>query len=168
MSNNKRLPILLIVSLLLMWSLNACSTKKSFYELGSGWDYLRFPLLEPYYAIKIDDELGWQISLHAEPSQRNFRHFLNIRNVQKIAVEKGMVLVYSPYSKAIDLLDGQKKELHYFILLPNQNELGFETEEELSLILQQYGINQPQWQEPFSILTEFDQSGCLKWIPTCN
>jgi hypothetical protein len=41
-------------------------TKESFYQQGSEWDSLRFPLIEPYYAISMGDqeESGWSISLY--------------------------------------------------------------------------------------------------------
>jgi hypothetical protein len=168
MKKNIRLFFLLTVTLFFGCSLNACSTTNPFYQKGSGWDYLRFPLLEPYYAIKIDDQYGWTIPLYAEPSQSNFRYYPAILKVTKIAVENGAIMVYSKYSKRIESDQGQEKELHWFILIPNQTETGFETEEEFNIGLQQYGIHQPQWQEPLSILQTFDQTRCLKWIPGCK
>lgn len=164
-----RLYFLLALLLLLGFSLNACSVQKSFYQQGSGWDYLRFPLLEPYYAIKIDDDQGWVISLHAKQAERNFWYYLDIQDVSKIAIENDVIMVYSSYSKPIEIVaGGEKKELHWFILVPDQAEIGFETEEAFINSLQQYEIDQPQWQEPNEILKEFDQTGCLKWIPDCE
>lgn len=162
-------PYFLLTALLLLGgALIVCATPKSFYQQGSGWDYLRFPLLEPYYAIKIDDQYGWQIPLYVEPSQSNFRYYPDILNATKIAIENNTIMVYSAYSKLIELDKGQEKELHWFILIPNHTETGFETEEEFNISLQQYGIHQPQWQNPLSILQTFDQTGCLKWIPGCK
>jgi hypothetical protein len=163
-----RLYFLLMAILVLGCSLNACSTKKSFYQKGSGWDYLRFPLLEPYYAIKITDQYGWTIPLDVGPSKRNFRYYPDILDVTKIAVENGTIMVYSQYSKLIEVSGGQEKELHWFILIPNQIESGFETEEEFLNSLQQYGIVKPGWQEPLSILQTYDQTWCLEWIPNCR
>ena len=173
MKKNIRLYSLITILLLLGCSLNSCSTKKSFYQEGSGFNYLRFPLLEPYYAIKIDDEHGWTIPLYVKQSQTNFWYYLDIQDVRKIAVENGVIMVYSAYSKPIIVdisIDGKlkEKELHWFILIPDQIEKGFETEEEFNTSLQQYGINQPQWREPLSVLQQFDQTGCLEWIPTCK
>jgi len=165
---NIRFYLFLTAILFVGCSLNARVTKESFYQKGSGWDYLRFPLLEPYYAIKITDEYGWVIPLHIEPSKKNFLHYLDIQDVTKITVENGMIMVYSPYSKPIDVGGGQIKELHWFILIPDQAELGFETEEEFNVSLQQYGMDQPQWREPLSILQTFDQTRCLEWIPDCK
>jgi hypothetical protein len=155
--------------LLLGCSLNACSGQKSFYHMGSGFDYLRFPLLEPYYAIKIDDEHGWGIPLHAKQSTRNFWYYLEIRDVRKIAVENGVIMVYSAYSKPIEVVaGGEKKELHWFILIPDQAETGFDTEKAFMSGLQQYGIDQPKWDDSTTILKQFDQTGCLEWIPGCK
>ncbi|MHC1730418.1 MAG: hypothetical protein AB9888_00070 [Bacteroidales bacterium] len=169
MKKNHQSYFIVCVFLLMLSFLTSCSVKKTFYQNGSGLDYLRFPLLEPYYAIKIDGGNGWVISLHAKQSARNFWYYLDIQDVTKIAVENGMIFVYSTYSKPIEIVaGGQKKELHWFILIPGQTETGFETEEEFNLGLWQYGINTLQWQDPLSILKEYDQTGCLDWIPDCK
>lgn len=147
---------------------SACSVQKSFYQQGSGLDYLRFPLLEPYYAIYVTNEYGWSIPLHGKPTTRNFLYYLNIQDVRKIAVENGVIMIYTPYTKQIDLGDGQKRELHWFILVPDQIELGFGKEEDFKNKIQQYDINEPAWQDPKTILLKFDQTGCLDWIPDCQ
>jgi hypothetical protein len=165
---NKRWFLFLIALLFLGFYLNACSVKKTFYQKGNGWDYLRFPLLEPYYAIKISEKNGWVVSLNVEPAKRNFLHYLDIQDVRKIAVENGIITAYTPYPKPILMVDGQEKELHWFILIPDQAELGFGTEEEFNLRLQQYDINKLKWQEPLTILQTYDQTGCLDWIPGCK
>jgi hypothetical protein len=77
-------------------------------------------------------------------------------------------MVYSTNSKPIDIGGGVLKELHWFILIPDQAELGFETEDEFYSNLQEIGIEQPAWQEPLSILQKYDQTRCLEWIPDCN
>jgi hypothetical protein len=165
--------LLVVISLVLGCGLNTFFINKSFYQKGSGWDYLRFPLLEPYYAIKISDEYGWAIPLYTEKSKRNFWYYLEIQDVRKIAVENGAVMVYSAYSKPIlvDISENRvltEKELHWFILIPGQTETGFETEEEFNISLRQYSVDRPRWQEPLSILQTFDQTGCLQWIPDCR
>ncbi len=167
------LNFLLTIFLLLGCSLGPKSTKKPFYQTGSGWDYLRFPLLEPYYAIKIDDEHGWTIPLYAKKSQTNFWYYFDVQDVRKIAVKNNVIMLYSAYSKPITVNitdDGKEenKELHWFILIPDQTERGFETEKEFIVNLQQFGIEQPEWREPLSILQKFDQTRCLEWIPGCK
>ncbi len=144
---------------------------KSFYQESSRWDYLRFPLLEPYYAININDEYGWSIPvMKVDVSDRNFLSLVDILNVEKIAVVDGVILAYSSYSKTI-LLTGKsrvEKELHWFILIPGQAELGFETEGDFLMHVRQQGIERIRWQEPDVILEQFDQTRCLEWITGCK
>jgi hypothetical protein len=64
------------------------------------------------------EELGWGIALHGEPSTRNFLHYLYLQDVSKIAVENGVIMAYTPYTKQIALDNEQKSELHWFILIP--------------------------------------------------
>jgi hypothetical protein len=155
--------IIFISCLFLTWPRN-----RSFYEKGSGWDYLRFPLLEPYYAIQISEKYGWTIPLEAVTSDKNFRHYLEILNVSKVAVEEDKILVYSTFSKPIETNEGEAKELHWFILIPGKSEFGFSSEEEFIQKLQDLGIFKPNWQEPLFLLQKFDQTGCLDWIPDCT
>jgi hypothetical protein len=169
MKRNIKAIFFLTVFLVGIYLLSSCSTKKSFYQQGSDLDYLRFPVLDPYYAIKIDDEYGWEIPLHIKQAKRNFWDYLAILNVKKVAVDEDTILVFSEYSDPIEIIPGkQKKELHWFLLIPNQEELGFETEDEFINSLQQYGIDTPEWYEPNSLLEEFGQTGCLVWFPNCS
>jgi hypothetical protein len=168
-----RLNSLILLVLPLVCSLSACAFERTFYEKGSGWDYLRFPLIEPYYAIYVEsnnNDIGWSIPLNERPSSRNFRYYSAIVDVRKVAVENEVIMVYTPYSKPIMLAseDLEEKELHWFILIPGQAELGFETEAEFLDRLNDYGIDQPKWQEPKPILQKFDQTGCLELIPGCE
>ena len=157
-----------LILIVILIPLSACSSHDTFYKKGSGWDYLRFPLLKPYYAIYISDEYEWEISLQDGSPDRNFKYFSAILNAEKIAVDKSIIMVYTPYSKPIYVSPEQEKELHWFILIPGQTELGFEIEEEFSAQIQEYDISQPAWQEPKSILQTYDQTGCLDWIPCCE
>lgn len=158
----------LLTVIILLITISACSNRDSFYEKGSGWDYLRFPLLKPYYAIYISDEYEWEISLQDGLPKRNFKYLSAILNAEKIAIEKGFVMVYTPYSKPVYITPEKEKELHWFILIPGQAELGFETEEEFNTQIKKYDISQPIWQEPKSILQTYDQKNCLDWIPGCK
>lgn len=139
-----------------------------FYNNGSEWDHLRFPLIKPYYAIWISDKLGWEISLHISPLNKDMYYYLSLADVQKIAVENGVIMVYSPYEKTVDESVGQKV-LYWFVIVPDKNiEVGFETEAELIDNIQQFGIENPLWREPGDILYEYDQTSCLDWIPDCE
>jgi hypothetical protein len=106
--------------------------------------------------------------LQLEPSKKNFLHYLQIQDVRKIAIDKGIIMVYTPFEKLIYVSPEQEKALHWFILIPDQAELGFETEEEFTTYLKKYEISQPAWQEPEAILQTYDQTGCLDWIPGCK
>lgn len=158
----------LVIFAIVMCFQTACSFQESFYQKGSGWDYVRFPLLEPYYAIYISDEYKWEISLQDGLPSRNFKYFSAILDVEKIAVDRGVIMVYTPYSESIYVSPTQEKELHWFVLVPGQAELGFETEEEFVTQIMKYDLGQPSWQEPISILQTYDQTGCLDWIPECK
>jgi hypothetical protein len=139
-----------------------------FYRNGSEWDHLRFPLIKPYFAIYIDDEYGWGIPLEGSPSNRDFYYYLQIHDVQKIAVEKGVIMVYTPYKELVDARVGQKI-LYWFVFIPDQNiEQGFEKEQDFLVYIQQIGIQQPAWRTPDDILEEYDETRCLDWIPSCN
>jgi len=140
----------------------------SFYRDGSEFDHLRFPLIKPYYAIHITDEAGWQIPLEGVPSSRDFYYYLSLHDVQKIAVEKGVIMVYTPYKELVEESVGQKV-LYWFVFVPGQNiEMGFDNEEDFLAYIQQYSIQQPSWRTPDDILKEYDETWCLDWIPTCN
>lgn len=165
--------VLIVFCSLLVMLIGGCiilksSEPKSFYDIGSDWDYVRFPILEPYYAMNISDENGWVISLYVEPTKRTFRDYIQILQVTKIAVENDVIMVYSSYTRLIRDEDGKEKELHWFILIPNQAEIGFETEKEFMTALPQYGIEEPAWQEPLALLKTYNKTGCLDWFPDCK
>ena len=88
--------------------------------------YVRFPLLEPYYAFygTSDNKIGWQIDLYEKAPQINFRYYDAIIDVRKIAVENGVIMVYTPFSKPI-MLAGEEleKRNHYTGLFLSQVKL---------------------------------------------
>jgi hypothetical protein len=161
----------IVVALLLL--LSACKAIKyaqrdPFYNDGSDWDHLRFPLIKPYYATWSTHGLGWAINLHVSPLDKDIYYYLSLLDVQKIAVENGVIMVYTPYEESVDEDVGQKV-LYWFAIVPHQNiETGFETEAELLDYIQQYGIDKPDWRDPDDISLEYDQTWCLDWIPDCE
>ena len=162
-----------LMTIFFLTLLSSCKTVEyfqqgSFYRNGSEWDHLRFPLLKPYFAIYIDDEYGWGIPLEGSPSNRDFYYYIQLHDVQKIAVENGVVMVYTPYKELVDEIVGQKV-LYWFAFVPDQKiEKGFENEDDFLAYIQQYGIRQPSWRNPDDILKEYDDTWCLDWIPTCK
>jgi hypothetical protein len=163
--------LIIVVALLLL--LSACKAIKyahrdPFYNDGSEWDHLRFPIIKPYYATWSTDGLGWVISLHVDPSDKDIYYYLSLLDVQKIAVENGVIMVYTPYEESVRESVGQKV-LYWFAIIPYRNiETGFETEAELLDYIQQYGIDKPGWRDPDDISLEYDQTWCLDWIPDCE
>ncbi len=168
--------ILLIILLVIMLSgyyFSARSTNKDkdpFYKQGSGWDYLRFPLVKPYYAIKIENNNGWAISLQNELPLKKDTFSQEIHNVRKIAIENNVIMIYSLDDSTFS--DGNPDEkiiFHWFVLIPSEHiEIGFEKEADFSNFIRPYRINTVPWLEPLSVLQTFDQTGCLDWIPECN
>jgi hypothetical protein len=139
-----------------------------FYRNGSEWDHLRFPLIKPYYVIYISDKNGWQIPLETDPSWRDFYYYFTLQDIQKISVEKGVIMIYTPYKQLVEESVGEKV-LYWFVFVPNQEiEMGFDNEEDFLAYIQQYDIQQPSWRTPDDILKEYDDTGCLDWIPDCK
>ena len=145
--------------------------KDSFYQYGgSSRDYLRFPLIKPYYAIYLSDEVGWQIplDLESDPSQVDLYYYLSLPHVQKIAVDNGVIMVYAPYELPTDKTINHNVPQWYALLVDQNVEIGFVSEAEFLAYIRQYGIDQLDWQEPDDILQEYNQTRCLDWIPDCN
>jgi hypothetical protein len=159
-----------IFMITLSFLLPACSSRDSFYRKGSGWDYLRFPLLKPYYAMSLsNEEIKWVIPLERESPLKKESFLMEIRDVVKIAVVDNAIMLYSQDSTKIASSNIEEKVFHWFILIPNEHlEMGFENEDGFLKYLYQNDMDQPQWLEPISVLQEFDQTGCLDWIPDCN
>ena len=166
--------ILLIASLLILLSGCNCIEyfrRDSFYKQGSGWDYLRFPLIKPYYALASsdpNDKYGWSIHLEGDPASRDFYYYLELHDIQKIAVVRGIIMVYTPFKVDVDESVGQKV-IYWFVFIPEQSiEKGFDNEADFLAYIHQYDIQEPSWRTPLSILQEYDQTWCLDWIPGCK
>ena len=150
--------------------LSSCSSPDPFYETGSGWDYLRFPLLKPYYAMSLaNDELIWVIPLEHELPLRKESFLIQISDVRKIAVADNAVMAYSPVNTKIASDNVEEKIFHWFILIPDESlEIGFKNEDDFLSYIRQNNMNEPQWLEPIEILQKFDKTRCLDWIPECQ
>ena len=153
--------------------LSGCDTvsyyqQDPFYRNSSEWDHLRFPLIKPYYAIYITDEYGWVIPFEGSPLGRDFYYYTSVANVQKISVENNIIMIYTPVTNPVDEGLGEKV-LYWFVIIPEQNiEMGFDQENDFLTYIQQFGIQTPFWREPDDILSEYDQTRCLDWIPSCK
>lgn len=155
----------LLISSCQVWSNNH---DDPFYRWGSEWGYLRFPLIRPYCAIYSNDEFGWQIPLETDPSLREFYYYFSLNDVHKIAVEKGVIMVYTPFKQPVEESIGEKV-LYWFVFVPDQKiEKGFDNEPDFLGYIKQFGIGDPAWRAPDDILREYDETGCLDRIPNCK
>ncbi len=168
--NNIRITVLLMAAVLLFWNfLSACSSHDQFYVQGSGWDYLRFPLLKPYHAIYISDDIGWVIPLERKHPLKNDSLIMEIHDVRKIAIVNNIIMVYTPDSPKFLDETIDERIFHWFVLIPDEGiEVGFEIESDFVEYIHQNNLDEPEWLEPLTILQKYDQTGCLDWIPDCK
>lgn len=162
-------PFLILIAILLSnCSAQSDLQRDSFYSKGSGRDYLRFPLIKPYYAIYISNRDGWGVPLKADPPSDALYYYYQLHGVEKIAVQDGVIMVYTPYKEDVDESVGQKI-LYWFVFIPDQNiEMGFENKVDFNSYIQQYNIQDPHWLKPDDILQQFESTTCLDWIPGCK
>jgi hypothetical protein len=149
---------------------NSCSvfyskfqTNDPFYQSTGGLDFLRIPLIKPYDAIKGNEKLGWEIDM-----KTNDTYYISIKGIEKIAIEKGIILIYTPYNE--ESAEGLgEKILYWFALIPSKGiEKGFDNEDDFIKYIQDYGIREPTWLDPNAVFKQFDKTGCLQWIPDCK
>lgn len=145
------------------------SQQDSFYQDDGGFnDYGRFPLIKPYDAIIVDNEHGWYIELHIPPSEKEIYYYLGLVDVQKVAVENGVIMIYTPTKTSVDENVGQKV-LYWFVIVPDKSiETGFDNENDFLEYVQEYGIKAPVWIDADSAYQQFKRTGCLDWISDCN
>jgi hypothetical protein len=117
----------------------------------------------------LDEEYSWQMPLLANPSSKSTYYYSNLHDIRKLAVEKGIIMLYTPYvERNIDTSIGQKI-YHWFVIMPTSNiEEGFENESAFLDYIQQFEIQEPNWLDPSKTYEQFFQTGCLDWIPDCN
>lgn len=135
---------------------------------------MRIPLMKPYEMLKLNQQLeinrklGWGIQLHVSPSEKELYYYSAIYDIQKFAIENGVIMVYATYPQEVDTDVGQKV-LYWFVIVPDKEiETGFDMEAEFLSYIQTYGIELPRWIEPERAYEQFYKTGCLDWIPTCN
>lgn len=153
--------------------MNGCSKNEMhfrnndpFYRSSGEIDFLRLPLLKPYDVIKGSDEHGWTIDLFSPSNESS--HYLSVFHSKKIAVENGKIFVYTNSSE-----QGNKgrneKNLFWFILNPeNEKEIGFSSEDEFLSYIESNGLNEPKWIDIDKAYEQFNETGCLNWIPDCR
>lgn len=157
------LPILLIAIL----SCKSSSPKKvkhsdSFYNDSGEGRFLVVPLIKPYRVV-IDEGagIGWQMDF-----QEKYHASVGILSIEKIAVEKGVIMIFAPTTPEISL---SNSSWDWIVIIPDQKiEEGFEYEKNFLNYIRQYGIEEPNWVEPLEAFQQFEKSGCLSWIPNCE
>ena len=136
-----------------------------FYQSSGEIDCLRVPLLEPYEAIKIDDT-GWYIDLNPESLKEEF--CIGINDAKEIAIIDARIYVYSDYIRP----EGNNieiKSFHWFVIdVGNNTEMVFKTEDEFQQYLKNNGDITPEWMALDDAFKEFEQTGCLAWVPGCD
>jgi hypothetical protein len=141
-----------------------------FYNNVGTWDSLNLPLIPPYSLVYINKEYDWQMELKGNFSKELNNYFiLSLQNVEKVAVEKGVIMVYTPHAPNVDESLGQKS-LYWFVAIPHEgnSEIGFEDEVSFLDFIRTIGISSPRWVQPNVAYDEFFQTGCVYWIPDCK
>jgi len=146
-----------------------------FYKKTGDFDARFLPLIAPYKAMKpfgeSGDRNGWYIDLIVDDRGPKMSVYMQISQVEKVAVSNGVIMAYS---QEIINLSKQERDaglanLHWFVIVPaGRIEIGFETEEDFLAYIKKYGIDKPVWMDTQSAYDQFRKTGCLDWIPDCN
>ena len=132
-----------------------------FYVEASGFDYSRFPLINPYAIMTINRGKEWNLGI-----KDDIGFSYNVTNVKKLYVKKGFILVYASDSTTIN---NKKVYEAWFVINPNnKEEKGFVTEQEFLNYLKKENIEKPEWREVNAVFKQFVDTYCLEWIPGCN
>ena len=145
-----------------------------FYNINDD-DYplLHLPLIKPIEAERQDGRTPWRVFLpygmfvSIPNSQEEYAY--DIEELEKFAVSNGVIMAYSAYvDKKADAYI-QENYYHWFVLIPEKEIAeGFHTEDEFNQYIQTLGIQDPDWQTPDEAYEQFEQTGCLEWIPDCK
>lgn len=138
----------------------------SFYSAWVDWDGPRFPLIKPYDVFFLGQEERWVISLHSSLTSDQMEYYLNIYDVEKIAVTNGVIMVYTPY---VQDENDEQKAFYWFAIIPDKDiEKGFDNEFDFLEYVKEYGIEDIVWRSPEELNRKFLETGCLEWIPDCK
>lgn len=160
--------------LLLLFLMNGCvlfsarfRSKDPFYQSSGEGDYLRIPLIQPYEAIKGNDQEGWSIDLDVSPSEEA-TYYISIKRVEKIVIKEEVIFVYTSYVEESAKGLG-RKILQWFVLdAENGIEKGFDKESDFLDFISNYKVGELNWENPDELFGQFEETGCLDWIPDCE
>lgn len=151
-----------------------------FYDLN-GSDYPRghIPLINPVQATRDINSSSWNLellnSLHIdlpksqEQEVRKVYIYSHVAELDKFAVEDGVILAYSDYVNQQADAYIQENYYHWFVMIPSEDiTKGFHTEDEFNRYLETIGIQDPDWQMPDDAYEQFLDNGCLDWFPDCE
>lgn len=156
--------------------MNICGCQRSpsrfesqdpFYRSTGGFDYIRIPLIEPYEAINFDEKFKWYLDLDVSPGGDGV-YVLAIKDIKKFAIENRAIFIYTEYPEESASGLGEPV-LHWFVLLPDQNsEKGFARERDFQKYLEDTRMQDLNWVDPNDVYRQFNETGCLDWIPDCK
>ena len=92
----------------------------------------------------------------------------NMTDVRKLSVESRIIMAYSPYiDGALDntqVIPSNREDYYpWFAIIPDKKiEAGFQNESAFLNYIHNLGVQQPDWQTPDDIYSQFEQTGCLK------
>src|SRR6266542_3583743 len=176
--------LIYILIILLVIGLSGCSNvvqhTDPFYNDDGGDDfpYTQFPLIKPYYVYTMDVGSPWIIELlgtngglhvTAPKNEEGAVYSYDVWDVRKIDVQEGIIMAYSPYVNDEVPQSIQDNYYHWFVIVPDeQNTMGFHDENAFQAYIQKLGIQNPDWQTPKDAINQFENTGCLPWIPDCQ
>jgi hypothetical protein len=161
--------------------LSSCNSRvqhpDEFYNDDGDFPLLRFPLIKPYYVDRFNSVNPWILRLQGYlwVNIGSDAYKYDVTDARKLSVESRIIMAYSPYVDEHPFDDPQVDQsirehyYHWFAAIPDKNiEVGFENESAFLEYIHSLGIQQPDWQTPDDVFNEFEQTGCLDWIPDCK
>ncbi len=147
------------------------SHEDEFYNDIGAYPSSRLPLIKPYELYSKEGE-PWSLDLFTglwSPPPDDTFLYSSVRDVRKISVENGLIMVYSPHVHEQVEQNTRKYFFHWFVVIPDKEiEIGFNNEDEFLKYIQQFGIQELDWREPNDIYDEYVETECLDWIPDCK
>lgn len=179
----KKANLYFLITLIVM-CLASCQTivkhSDPFYNDDGGDDfpYTQFPLIKPYYVYTMDVGSPWIIELRAvygalyviaPENEGGVHYYYDIWGVETISVQDGIIMAYSPYVDDEAPQSIQDNYYHWFVIIPDEHiAMGFHDENAFQAYIQKLGIQNPDWQTPKDAISQFEDTGCLDWIPDCK
>jgi hypothetical protein len=136
---------------------------------------IHLPLIKPVEAKRRGGSSPWRVFLTFGPwvsvpdRQDNFFYAYDVEELEKFAVENGIIMAYSAYVDQDADAYVQDNYFHWFVIIPDKEIAeGFHTEAEFREYIQTLGIQDPDWQTPSETYKQFKRTGCLEWFPDCE